>query len=175
MIEITASKLERARAAREVATALALFLSGKFHAPRLMMYDSIIRTALCRVDRESSDGVSEAIADALLFGQCVESYLLGMSLPDPAKFPAGVRSTLTRAVINSDLWRPVVKALVDLLLKDGRITGAQITAASEGGNAGGGHSTGDRLGRRRLGDGELKPHSLTRRRRQEKQLAAGRN
>src|SRR6266851_1681213 len=122
--DITPSKLEQARAAREVATALSLFLSGMFHAPRLMVYGSVIRTALCRVDRESSDGVPEAIADALLFGQCVESYLLGMSLPDPAKFPAGVRSTLARAIGNADLWRPVIRSLTELLLRDGRLTGA---------------------------------------------------
>jgi hypothetical protein len=175
--DITPNKLEQARAAREVATALSLYLSGKFHAPRLMVYGSVIRTALCRVDPDDSDGLPEVIADALLFGQCVESRLLGVALPDPAKFSAGVQTTLTRAMENADLWRPIIKSLTDVLLRDGRITGAHMTSIAECGNTGGGPMTGDRMGsgpgRRRLEDDELKPAALVARRRLEHKKLAG--
>lgn len=168
MMDITPSKLERARAMREVATALSLYLSGKFRAPRILMFGSIIRTALSRIDREDSENLAEVMADAVLFGQIVESRMLGVALPDPAKFPAGVNAALARAMSNADLWRPVLNSLTALLLNDGRVTGAQMASVSEIGNTSGGLA----MGQRRLEDYEIKPRSLNRRRQQERQRAA---
>jgi hypothetical protein len=113
------------------------------------------------------------MADALLFGQCVESRILGVVLPDPAKFPAGVQAALTRAMNNAELCSPIISSITEVLLREGRVTGAQMSGVAERA------ATGDRLGaafgRRRLGDGEIRPASLARRRRHEKQLAVGRN
>jgi hypothetical protein len=134
MIDLTPSKLERARAAREVATALSLYTSGKFRAPRLLMFGSVIRTALSRVDREDSENLPEVMADAVLFGQCVESRTLGMALPDPAKFPPGVQTTLARAIDNVERWTPIIKSLTALLLRDGRVTGSQMIDVAERGD-----------------------------------------
>jgi hypothetical protein len=128
--------------------------------------------ALSRIDRESSENLAEVFADAILFGQCVESRMLGVALPDPAKFPPGVQTTLARAVGNVDLWMPIVRSLVALLLRDDRVTGAQMTAVADCGNTSGGLATGEPGGRQRLEDYELKPASLRERRREQKRQAA---
>jgi hypothetical protein len=142
---LTPSKLERARAAREVATALSLFLSGKFRPPRLMLYGNAVRTALCRMDGEDSD--ADAVADATLLGQYVESEMLGVKMPNPEKFPAGVQVALARAANCADLWRPVISALAAILLRDGRVTGHQFSILSECSNTSGHIITGERKGR----------------------------
>src|SRR5438874_2575670 len=116
MIDLTPSKLEQARAAREVGVALSLYLSGKFRAPRLLMYGTAIRVALSRVNRrDDGDDLADVTADALMFGQCVESQMLGVALPDPATFPAGVQTALSRAIGNADLWRPIIRILTKTL------------------------------------------------------------
>jgi hypothetical protein len=137
MITISPSILAPARAMREVACALSLFPSRKFKPPRLMMYGSAVRTALARVDREDSENLPEVMADAILFGQCVESRVLGVTLPDPEKFPAGVQAALSRAIGNVELWTPVIRSLTTLLLRDGRVTGAQMFNVAECGNTSG--------------------------------------
>jgi len=131
------------------------------------MFGSIIRVALSRIDREDSENLAEVMADAVLFGQIVESRMLGVTLPDPAKFPAGVNAALARAMTSAELWKPIVNSLTELLLRDGRVTGAQFATVSECGNTSGGLTTGDRLGRHRLEDDQLKPSSLVARRRKE--------
>ena len=102
-----------------------------------MMYGSAVRTALARVDRDDAENLPEVVADAILFGQCVESRLLGVTLPDPEKFPAGVQAALSRAIGNVELWTPVIRSLTTLLLRDGRVTGAQMFNVAECGNTSG--------------------------------------
>jgi hypothetical protein len=92
-------------------------------------------------------------------------------LLDPAQFSAGVEAALSHAIGNVELWTPVVRSLTELLIRDGRLTGAQMINIAESSNTSGGLTTGDRLGgpaRPHLEDYELKPASLRERRRGEK-------
>jgi hypothetical protein len=132
-VEITRGALERARVAREVATALALFLSGAFTA-RLMLFGNVVRTALSRVDRADPENLPGIMSDSVLFGQCVESHMLGIPLPDPVRFSAGVQTILARALDNVERWTPIIRSLTTLLLRDGRLTGDQISKLAENGN-----------------------------------------
>jgi hypothetical protein len=50
---------------------------------------------------------------------------------DPGAFPAGLETTLARALANVELWHPVIKWLTALLQRDGRVTGNQFVKQAE--------------------------------------------